>query len=176
MTGSVEGRPPLLGRHDAVPRRRWQWLLPLLVGLAVVGLAAGLVVRFTNRNDNPRHAVSSYLDAVQHGKTRRAYGQLCDAFHKAVSYEDFDAKSKAERASSGGVLGSKIARIEPRTNGQRLATYTVRREAGDTVVDAALVREHGDWRLCGFRPRPLSDDDTSVPPAPVDTGGTTTTR
>lgn len=167
---------PLLGRHDAVPRRRWQWLLPLVVGLGVVGLGAGLVMRVVQRDNSPRHAVASYLDAVEKGQTRRAYDQLCDAFHKAVSYKTFNAKSKGERAAGGGVRGTHIARIEGRPNGQRLATYTVRREAVDTVIDAALVKERDEWRLCGFKPRPITGKEAPVPPGFVDTGATATTR
>ncbi len=155
MTDAGEERP-LLGRHDAVPRRRWQWLLPLIVGLAVVGLVVSVVGRVTQTRNSPRHAVSSYLSAVEHGRTREAYDQLCDAFHHAVTYKAFDAKSKAERTANGGVLGTHIARIEERPHGQRLATYTVRRDGLDTVIDAALVKEHGKWRLCGFKTRPTT--------------------
>lgn len=147
---------PLLGRHDAVPRRRWRWLLPLLVGFAVVALAAGAAYRVDRSKKSPKHAVTSYLAAVQKGQTRQAYDQLCDAFHKAVSYKSFATKSQAERAAGGGVVGTHVARIVPRPDGQRLATYTVRREAGDTVIDAALVKEAGKWRLCGFKARPTT--------------------
>jgi hypothetical protein len=175
MTNAGEA-PPLLGRHDAVPRRRWKWLLPLIVGLAVIGLVVSVAVRVAQARNSPRHAVSSYLSAVEHGRTRHAYDQLCDAFHKAVTYTSFDEKSKAERAANGGVLGTKIARIESRPNGQRLATYTVRRETVDTVIDAALVKESGKWRLCGFAPRPITGKEAPVPPGFVDTGATTTTR
>lgn len=36
---------PLLGRRDPVPRRRWRWLLPVLLALAVVALIVSLIVR-----------------------------------------------------------------------------------------------------------------------------------
>ncbi|MEY2399819.1 MAG: hypothetical protein QOJ00_2993, partial [Actinomycetota bacterium] len=146
--------------HDAVPRRRWRWLLPLLVAVAVVALIATIGARIRRADASPEHAVTTYLNAVQHGKTRRAYDQLCDAFRLAVTYDSFAANSKREAASDGGVTGTHLARVESRANGQRLATYTVRRHAGDTVIDAALVNEHGRWRLCGFKPRASGGDAT----------------
>ena len=168
---------PLLGRHDAVPRRRWRWLLPLVVALGVVALLGAMIVRVRQREDSsPKHAVASYLDAVQHGKTERAYAQLCVGFHKAVSYASFAQRSQAEKIADGGVIASHISRIEPRPDGEQVVTYIVRRSQGDTVFDAALVREQGKWRLCGFRPRSDDNAGTSVPPGLLDTGGTTTTR
>jgi hypothetical protein len=153
---------PLLGRYDAVPRRRWRWMLPLLVGAGVVVVIIAIAARARSQDPSPKRAVASYLDAVRHGKTKEAYAELCDGFRRAVSYTTFAQRSAAERVAGGGVIDTHIARIEARPSGEQVATYIVRREAADTVFDAAIVREHGEWRLCGFRPR--------------DTGGTTTTR
>lgn len=173
---------PLLGRHDAVPRRRWQWLLPLLIGLAVVGLVASLVVRAQQqRTTTARYALNSYLDAVEKGSTGRAYAMLCTKAKNRPSIAEFESKLARERADSGGVIGHKISDLTKRRDGTVLATYTVRFKRTYKWNAAALVKERGAWKLCGFKtiPRPENRvplDDLPEPPGFGDTGNTTTTR
>jgi hypothetical protein len=141
---------PLLGRDDAVPRRRWQWLLPVLVVLAVVGLVGSLVVRSQDkRRTSPEHAINAYLDAVQGGATAKAYGMLCAQFRARVSPQEFQQTVGKERVASGGVVGHHLARVVKRGD-HRVATYTVRRQNGDIVIDARLEREGGKWKPCNF--------------------------
>ncbi|MEY2424889.1 MAG: hypothetical protein QOI61_461 [Actinomycetota bacterium] len=170
---------PLLGRHDAVPRRRWRWLLPLLVGLAVVALVVSLVVRLTQEDTStPAYAVNAYLEAVESGATTRAYGLLCAKAHQEASLAEFRTTINAERSQAGGVVGHKVARIQTTAADERLTSYTVRRKNSDLVVDAVIKREAGEWKMCGFKPRVVRQPANliPVPPGYVDTGTTTTTR
>ncbi len=171
---------PLLGRHDAVPRRRWRWLLPLILGAAVVALATSLIVRATREDTStPEYAVDAYLEAVEAGATTRAYGLLCAKAHQEASLAEFQKTINAERTQAGGVIGHKVARIETTSDDdERLASYTVRRQKNDLVVDAVVKREDGRWKMCGFKPRVIRQPADLIPEPPgyVDTGTTTTTR
>jgi hypothetical protein len=158
---------PLLGRQDAVPRRRWRWLLPLLVGSAVLALIATLVVRVMQEDTStPKYAVESYLEAVETGATSRAYDLLCSQAHRDTSLAEFEKEINTERAQAGGVVGHKVARVEKTSATLARTSYTVRRQENDLVVDAVVKREGGEWKMCGFRPRVVRPD----------TGPTTTTR
>jgi hypothetical protein len=169
--------PPLLGRHDAVPRRRWQWMLPALVVLALLGIVGSLVVRAHDKQQaSPEHAINAYLDAVESGATAKAYGMLCAQFRDRVSQHEFQQTVDKERTASGGVVGHHVARVVKRGD-HRVATYTVRRQDSDIVIDARLEREGGKWKPCNFLTRnkrvPAQLD---FPPGVTDTGNSATTR
>lgn len=154
---------PLLGRHDPVPRRRWRWLLPLLLSAAVIALVTSLVVRANEQDSSPEHAVEAYLNALEDGELNKAYGLLCA---QRPPLDQFKDEIAVERRQNGGVLGHRLDRVEVRGNGQRVAYYTVRHQEIDQVFSVALVRESGEWRLCGF----------GQPTGLTDRGVTTTTR
>lgn len=155
-----EEPPPLLGRGETVPRRRWKWLLPLLVAAAVSTLVAvGATVILDEDRGAPRAVVDRYLDNVAKGDTVAAYSLLCDRFRTAKPFSDFTRTLQIEKLEAGGVPEHKIGREEkvPGDKNQRRVSYTVRRMEGkvivDVIVDAALVREQGRWRICGFKTR-----------------------
>jgi len=155
-----EEPPPLLGRGEAVPRRRWRWLLPLLVAAAVSSLVAvGATVILNDDKGSPRAVVDRYLENVSEGKTLAAYGLLCDRFRTAKPFSEFTSTLQIEKLEAGGVPEHKIGKEEKiaGAKNQRRVSYTVRRMEGkvivDVIVDAALVRERGHWRICGFKTR-----------------------
>lgn len=173
---------PLLGRHDAVPRRRWRWLLPILVVVALVALAGSLIVRAVDSDDTgaPKAALNAYLEAVETGATTRAYAMLCSDKSKP-SRAEFATVVARERADAGGVLRHRIGEIKRKSATLVVATYTVQFERTYKFVAAALKREHRVWKLCGFTtiPRPerrLPAEEIPVPPGFSDTDETTTTR
>lgn len=146
--------PPLLGREQTVPRRRWRWLLPLFVAMAAVSLA-GVVVTALVSDDagSPERVIDDYLTAVEKGDTVKAYGLLCQRFRKARPYEEFRSILVLEKQEAGGVTDHQVARVEKVDGDTRVASYTVRRADGDVIVDAGLTREGGKWRVCGFKTR-----------------------
>jgi hypothetical protein len=173
---------PLLGRHDAVPRRRWRWLLPTVVGVAAIALIGSLVIRLADKDENagPRAALNAYLSAVEKAETNRAYSMLCADKHKP-SLKDFEQAVKREREDSGGVLRHRIGEVQRRSQKLVVATYTVQFQRTYKWVAAAIVRQQDEWKLCGFRtiPRPelrLPPGQIPIPPGFDDTGNTTTTR
>lgn len=165
MTDEGIDPPPLLGRDQTVPRRRWKWLLPLLVTLAVASLlAVGLVAVLRNDTGSPKAVIDRYLSAVERGDTTKAYRLLCGRFRRNTSFSKFERTLQAEKREAGGVTDHRVARVRDAGPNQRLASYTVRRSDGDFFVDAALVREADSWRVCGFKTR-------GAAPRPTTTGG-----
>ena len=156
--------PPLLGRGQVVPRRRWRWLLPLLVTLAAASLV-GVGVTYLVRDDadSPQRVIDRYLNAVERGDTVEAYSLLCERFRKARPFTEFQSILALEKQDAGGVTDHKVARVETLADGTRVASYTVRRSDGDVVVDAALVKERGNWRVCGFKTRGRVTTTTAAP-------------
>lgn len=153
--------PPLLGRHHPVPRRRWRWLLPLLVSTAAVALVA-VVVTAVNRDDGgaPGAVIDRYLNAVERGDTVEAYGLLCDRFRAAKPFNEFASTIQIEKVEAGGTPEHKVDRVEEVSATERRASYTVRRREGDVFVEAALVRERDAWRICGFKTRGVATTTT----------------
>lgn len=173
---------PLLGRHDAVPRRRWRWLLPTLVGVAVAALVASVVVRAVDNDDagSPEAALVAYLEALETNATTRAYGMLCASKSKPTRAR-FEATVRRERADFGGVKRHRLGEITKKSRTLAVATYAVQFESSYKWVAAALVRQDGKWKPCGFKtlPRPAPSvgvDPNLVPPGFSDTEVTTTTR
>jgi hypothetical protein len=173
---------PLLGRHDAVPRRRWRWLLPALVLVAVAALVGALVVRLvgTDENGGAKAALNAYLVALERADTEAAYGLLC-ANESKPSLQEFEAVAEREREDFGGVVRHRIGAVERRSATLVVATYTVQFKRTYKWVAAAIVHENDTWKLCGFRtiPRPevrVPAGDIPVPPGFVDTETTTATR
>ena len=160
---------PLLGRDDAVPRRRWRWLLPLLIGVALVALVASLVVRAAQGNDSgAKHVLDSYLDAVQKGDTTTAYSLLCASASRPAS-ADFAAHVRDERQNFGGVVGHRMGEATKLPGGDQTVTYTIQYNATYRFYAARMTHEADAWKVCGFKEiqRPATGDDT---------GGTATTR
>ena len=170
---------PLLGRADAVPRRRWRWLLPLVLAVAAVALVTSVVVRARDDDrGSPEFALNSYLDALESNATIKAYGLLCD---KRPPQHEFEEAVAKERQDSGGVLGHKIGDVTRRGNNLVVARYTVNYRDTHRFWAAALVKESGEWKVCGFRQIQgpalrVPANRIPVPPGFDDTGTTTTTR
>lgn len=159
---------PLLGRDDAVPRRRWRWLLPLLVGVALVALVASLVVRAQGTDTGAKHVLDSYLDAVQKGDTTAAYSLLCASASRPAS-ADFAAQVRDERQNFGGVVGHRMGEVTKLPGGDQTVTYTIQYNATYRFYAARMTHEADAWKVCGFKEIPRPD-------GAVDTGDTTTTR
>lgn len=173
---------PLLGRLDAVPRRRWRWLLPTLVGVALLALIGSLVFRAVDTDDagSPKAALVAYLQALETNATTRAYGMLCASKSKP-SLATFEETVRRERADFGGVKRHRLGEVTKKSDTLVVATYTVQFESTYKWVAAALVRQKGAWKPCGFKTIPRQDDRFPVdqlplPPGFDDTETTTTTR
>lgn len=173
---------PLLGRHDAVPRRRWRWLLPALVVLAVVALAGSFIARALDDDDTsaPKAALDSYLEAVETNASIRAYGMLCSAKGKPTQKE-FEKEIAAERENFGGVIRHRLGEARRTEGGDVIVTYTIQYRQTYRWYSARMRDERGAWKVCGFAeiPRPevrLPANQIPEPPGFVDTGTTTTTR
>lgn len=174
---------PLLGRHDAVPRRRWRWLLPTLLAVGAIALVGSLIVRLLDDDDGtsaPKAALDSYLEAVETNATIRAYGMLCGALGKPTQTE-YEQAVGAERKNFGGVVRHRLGEARRLDDGDVAVTYTVQYKQTYRWYSARLRDERGVWKVCGFKeiPRPevrLPANQIPEPPDFVDTGTTTTTR
>lgn len=156
-------KPPLLGRADAVPRRRWRWLLPAVVAAGAVLLITSLVVRAQNDDQSaPVRAVDAYLDALEANDALAAYNLTCADLRRQVPFEDFVGRINRERADAGGVVGHKIAGVQTRANGTVTAYYTVQHRDRDVVFDVVVTRDAGAWKLCGFRNRSVDTGITTI--------------
>jgi hypothetical protein len=158
----VSDKPPLLGRVDAVPRRRWQWLLPTLIAVAVVALVGSIVFRAVESDDTDpaKAALVAYLEALETNATTRAYGMLCASKTKP-SLASFEKTVRREREDFGGVKRHRLDKLDKKSDTLVVATYTVQFETSYKWIAAAIVRQDGVWRPCGFKtlPRP-SDTET----------------
>jgi hypothetical protein len=154
---------PLLGRGHPVPRRRWRWLLPLLVTLAAAVLLAVAVTSTRNGPDSPARVMDRYLDAVEKGDTTEAYPLLCRQFRSQKSFSEFERTLRLEKFEAGGITEHGPVRIERLADGTAVTSYTVRRQEGDAILDARLIREGGQWRICGFNTRGLATTTTLGP-------------
>lgn len=155
---------PLLGRHDAVPRRRWRWLLPTLLVVAVLALGGSVVARVLDDDEAgaPKAALDSYLEALETNATIRAYGMLCSARPKPTQ-DEFEREIAAERRNFGGVVGHRLGDAKRLEGGDVVVTYTIQYRQTHRFYSARLRDERGEWKVCGFG-------------QVADTGTTTTTK
>ena len=171
---------PLLGRDDAVPRRRWRWLLPLLVVGAIAVLAGTLVVHSEDvGRDSPKGVLNRYLTAVQHGPTAAAYALLCDG-PSTPTLAAFTKEVAQERHNFGGIKRHRMGSASKLAGGDEIVTYTIQYHDTYRWYEARMTNKAHKWLVCGFKeiPRPevrLPAGDLPVPPGYVDTGDTTTT-
>jgi len=172
---------PLLGKTDAVPRRRWRWLLPLLIVVALVALVASLVAH-TNGDDrnSAKGVLSRYLTAVQSGDTATAFGMLC-ASSGTPSKADFAKGVAQERQNFGGIKRHRMGSTTHLKDGDEVVSYTIQYHNTYRWYEARMTHKTGPWLVCGFKeiPRPelrLPAHDFPMPPGYTDTGDTTTTR
>jgi hypothetical protein len=147
---------PLLGRDDAVPRRRWRWLLPLLVGIALVALVASVVVRVVDHGDGAKDTLDTYLSAVQRGDTGTAYALLCSSV--TASKAEFAAQVSQERQSFGGVVRHRMGSTKKLADGDRSVRYTIQYVDTYRWYEARMTNITGSWKVCGFKevPRPAN--------------------
>lgn len=169
---------PLLGREDAVPRRRWRWLLPLCVVVALMALVLSLVVRGGNGH-SAKGVLSSYLTAVQDGDTATAYGMLC-AGSSTPSKADFARQVAEERQNFGGVKRHRMGTTKTLAGGDELVSYTIQYHNTYRWYEARMTYKTGAWLVCGFKEIPRPDirvpfEPLPTPPGAGDTGDTTTT-
>jgi hypothetical protein len=142
---------PLLGRTDAVPRRRWRWLLPLVIVVALALLVGALVVRSRSVDrGTAKYALNQYLSAVQDGDTNTAFALLC-AGGSTPTAADFAAQVARERQNFGGVVGHRMGSVRKLAGGDQTVTYTVQYEATYRFYAARMTHKTGEWRVCGFR-------------------------
>jgi hypothetical protein len=164
----------LLGVHDAVPRRRWRWLLPLLVVIAVIALVASLVVRAQDDGKGSAKAVlDTYLEAVQHGDTATAYSLLC-ASASAPSKADFATQVAQERQNFGGVIRHRMGKSTKLANGDAVVNYTIQYHNTYRWYEARMTNKIGAWKVCGFKEIPRPDVRVPFEPLPTPGGGTDT--
>jgi hypothetical protein len=172
---------PLLGKTDAVPRRRWRWLLPLLIVGAVVALVASLVARSQEVDRNsPSAVLDRYLTAVQAGNTDAAYAMLC-AGASTPSKAEFATEIAKERQNFGGIKRHRMGTTKRLADGDRTVSYTIQYHNTYRWYQARMTNNTGPWLVCGFKeiPRPevrLPVRDLPLPPDSADTGDTTTTK
>jgi hypothetical protein len=155
---------PLLGKADAVPRRRWRWLLPLVIVVAVVALAGSLVARLGS-GDPVKSALGHYLTAVEAGDITQAYGLLCVRSTRP-SRTEFATEVRKERQNFGGVKGHRLGETNHLPGGDATVRYTVVYQATYRFYEARLTKTNGRWLVCGFNEISGS----------TDTGGSATTR
>ena len=173
---------PLLGRHDAVPRRRWRWLLPTLLAVGVIALVGSVIARALDDDDTaaPKAALDSYLEAVETNATIRAYGMLCSAKGKPTQTE-YEEAVGAERKNFGGVVRHRLGEAQRLGDGDVVVTYTIQYKQTYRWYSARMRDERGAWKVCGFKeiPRPeirLPANQIPEPPGFDDTGTTTTSK
>ena len=171
---------PLLGRDDAVPRRRWRWLLPLVVVVALAALVGSLVARAQSRSDsNAKGVLDDYLTAVQHGDTNAAFGMLC-ASSSTPAKGEFAQQVAKERRNFGGVVRHRMGKSKRLADGDETVTYTVQYHNTYRWYEARMTRQTGDWKVCGFKeiPRPevRVPFNPLEPPPDADTSTTTSTN
>ena len=175
---------PLLGRSDAVPRRRWRWLLPFVVVVALVALVGSLVARAAEQGRLEREGRARRLPrrAVQHGDTNAAYGMLC-ASSSTPAKAEFDAAGGARSArTSAASSRHRMGTSKHVADGDETVSYTDPVPQHLSVVRGrASTRKTGDWKVCGFKeiPRPevrVPYDPLEPPPPDLDTGTTTSTN
>jgi hypothetical protein len=171
---------PLLGKSDAVPRRRWRWLLPLVIVVAVVALVVSLVARTQEEDRNsPKAVLDRYLTAVQAGSTDVAYTMLC-AHSSTPSKAEFAREVAKERQNFGGIKRHRMGKTKRLADGDQTVSYTIQYHNTYRWYEARMTNDAGAWRVCGFKeiPRPevrLPVRDLPEPPGATDTGDTTTT-
>ena len=167
MSDETPSEQPLLGRGQTVPRRRWTWLLPLLLSIAAVSLAAvGVIAVTRDTSPSPQKVMDQYLDLVERGDSVKAYSLLCDQFRRDRPFNEYQSILTLEKREAGGVTDHRIGAVSKLPNGDRAVAYTVKRSDGQLILDARLVRERGNWRVCGIRTRGPAPTTTSTATSP----------
>jgi hypothetical protein len=155
------------GSPDAVlpasPRRRW-W--PWVVGAVVLALTAvsltvivPLVRKGIHEVQASQRTMRAYLTAVQSGDVTAAEALLCDEAKKELTTEELTQELVAGKQELGAITSFKITNTmvnKDFTDGSRSTTaeveYTVHYDKSSAQHrEGLLVKEHGAWKVCGFR-------------------------
>jgi hypothetical protein len=103
----------------------------------------------------PIGAANTYLGHVQHGRTDAAYDLLCSEAQQAMTPADFTAQLAAQTEQEGQLLTFDVyaSMIEIGEN-SAIVDYRGRSsKAGTFAHHGRLLREDGQWKWCGAKPR-----------------------
>jgi hypothetical protein len=139
----------------APPRKRrpGRNLMVILVVVAVVccgGAAAAAYALFKLGTGvgPPRTAADTFLSDVERGDTAGAYGLLCGAVRAQLSQDSFTAFVAAQsHLRSHKIVDTSVSTV----NGQASAVVTadLTRDSGSGKHSMTMVKENGQWRVCG---------------------------
>ncbi len=135
-------------------RRTGRNLVVIAVVVAVVccgGAAAAAYAFYRVLGDAvgpPRAAADTFLSDLEKGDTTGAYGLLCGTVRGHLSQDSFTAFVAAQsHLRSHRIVGTSVSTV----NGQASAVVTadLTRDSGSGKHSMTLVKENGQWRVCG---------------------------
>jgi hypothetical protein len=146
MTDEAPAPPPR-------KRRTGRRLVVILVVVAVVccgGAAAAAygLFRLGTGVGPPRTAADTFLSDLERDDTAGAYGLLCGAVRGHLSQDSFTAFVAAQsHLRSHKIVNTSLSTV----NGQAsaLVSADLTRDSGAGRQSMTLVKENGQWRVCG---------------------------
>ncbi len=118
----------------------------VLLGIAAVVVA---VVFFVKAVTGPADATNDYLAALKANKTSEAYSHLCRSLQDEIGSEEFVGIIRKERERNGPIVSYNVHSTEI-VNGRGRTEYTLKRRRASSDIQAGLVKEDGEWKLCQF--------------------------
>ena len=142
------GVPPPPGLGDGPRRRRrWPWVLGIMLGSIVV-LSIGGGVLFVTKVKPPIDATNEFLAAIENGNFDTAFDSLCEA-----DQDEFSPDSLESLFGLGFLDDYNVNPFDVDITGDRAKVSFDARGTGDNdYFEITLRKEDGDWRVC------LSDD------------------
>ena len=127
-------------------------LAELLVLLVLAGACTAiLAMKVLAPVKSPDDATRDYLEAIKTGDTSTAFGLLCRSSRKGLTRQEFAEGVAEERRTNGAVTRYQVVATFVESGGRGRVRYTLTTTKRVGTVEALLLREGGDWKLCDFR-------------------------
>ncbi len=157
-------QPPPYGQPQQPPkrRRRWLWILAIVVGVLVLAFVGGIAALVLAVNNSPATAVSQqYYNAIKSQDYAKAYSYLDPTIKltsqgqtQQINEQLFTQSAQAYDQAKGKVSDYSITGINisssTDTGNTANATVRVTRNNNSSDVHLQLRQEGNDWKIVGF--------------------------
>jgi hypothetical protein len=138
------------------PRKRR--VLPWVIGAAVVlaaavGVAGVVIPPFVRTVTDPIDDANAYLRLLKAGDTAGAYQWMCSEARAELDLVEYREMIRQEGEATGELRSFNVHTSKVEIGGDAFVAFDVATARGRLKQEARLVKEEGEWRWCGARPR-----------------------